>query len=671
MEMPETSHVPLPHRASRNDLAPLVRVHLPDAGRRRNKLASLFGVACSSILFLVSFSQGDAATASAAAVAGLRPQAATTASVRPRDYVVRLYYGNRDRLAELVNRYDVFEYANHEEGYVMARLRAPEFQELLTAGYRLELDEAQTADANRVLENALDQNAGIPSYPCYRTVEETYEALGQLASRHPGLATLVDIGDSWEKATPGGPPGYDLLVLVLSNQARPGPKPRFFLMAEHHARELTTAETALRFAEELATRYGSDPDVTWLLDYYEVHVLPMANPDGRKWAEQGEFWRKNTNPGNGCTDFPYFGTDLNRNCGYSWGGTGSSDDACQEIYRGPVEFSEPENQAIRAYVRSLFPDQRGPGASAPAPLDATGLFISLHSFARLVLYPWGSTDSPAPNQAGLQTLGAKFGFFNRYTVQASNRLYPTSGTADEWVYGELGVASYTFEMGTAFFEACANFENVIYPSNRLALHYAAKTCRQPYRDPAGPDVLQLAASPVTNLSGATLTLTALAEAGRFFGTDPALPGRPIAAARVSVDEPSWIEGVVTQPMVASDGLFNTSKESIQAVIDTTGWAPGRHTLFVEAQDVSGNWGVPTAVFAWIEPLHLQARVSPEGIVLAWPGVDGKRYSVLHAPDLHSPFVVLASGVPAVLPTTTYTDAANRDAARFYSVWMEP
>ncbi len=121
------------------------------------------------------------------------------------------------------------------------------------------------------------------------------------------------IRDSWDKVTSSGSAGYNLYLMILSNKSTAGPKPRFFLMAEVHAREYVTAETALRFAEHLLSGYGIDPDITWLLDYYEVHVLPMTNPDGRKQAETGILWRKNTDSDDGCSYSSYWGTDLNRN----------------------------------------------------------------------------------------------------------------------------------------------------------------------------------------------------------------------------------------------------------------------------------------------------------------------------------------------------------------------
>lgn len=581
--------------------------------------------------------------------------------------VVRLYYGDRARLNQLATQYDIFEFANHEAGYVEARLSPAEYDALAQSGYRLELDSELTAQANRPLAPVSPQAVGIPGYPCYRTVEETYATLVQIAATYANLATLVDLGDSWEKVTPGGASGYDLLGLVLSNKSRPGLKPRLFVVAEYHAREYTTAETALRFAEELVAGYGNNADITWLLDYYEIHILPLANPDGRKWAEQGQLWRKNTDNNDGCTTFPSYGTDLNRNLSFKWGYPGSSASACNETFRGPAPMSEPENVAIANYILTLFADQRGPNDTDAAPATTTGLVINLHSYSPLIIYPWGWTNTIVPNSTALRTLGGRFSYFSRYTVQQAIDLYAVSGELDDWVYGELGVPAYTFEMGTAFFQTCASFESTIYPSNRPALFYAAKACRQPYLDPAGPDVLQ---PTLASSAGPLLTLNAIAASGRAFGYSPLPPAANIAAARYTVENPSWTTGAVTYPMTALDGSFNSTNETVTAAIDTTGWSPGRHTIFVEARTGTTNWGVPTAVFVDIPSPALAASLQPGSLVLRWPSATNRFYTLLATPDLALPFTVLATNLPAQPPTNTYTDPV-RPGGRFYRLQLQP
>ncbi len=52
-------------------------------------------------------------------------------------------------------------------------------------------------------------------------------------------------------------------MMRLTNEATgTSGKPVFFLMANIHARELITPETALTFMQYLLEHYGVDPDVT-------------------------------------------------------------------------------------------------------------------------------------------------------------------------------------------------------------------------------------------------------------------------------------------------------------------------------------------------------------------------------------------------------------------------
>ncbi|CAG0999374.1 hypothetical protein GPROT1_03743, partial [Gammaproteobacteria bacterium] len=380
----------------------------------------------------------------------------------------------------------------------------------------------------------------------------------------------IDIGDSWDKLTPGGAAGYDLMVLKLTNQNRPGPKPVYFGMSSVHAREYAPAELNTRLAEYLINNYGTNPDVTWLLDYTEVHLLLQANPDGRKQAEGGYPWRKNTN-GDYCgVTSTSRGADLNRNWPFMWNSCAgcSSGVQCDLTYRGPAAASEPETQATVNYVRSIFTDYRPvDDLTTPVPVTATGMFFDLHSYSELVLWPWGFTSNTAPNATALQTLGRKLAYFNNYDPGQSVGLYPTDGTTDDTTYGELGIPAYTIEMGTSFFQDCASFESTIYPTNLNALVYALKATHRPYQRPAGPDVLSLAATPASAAAGALITLNASANDTRYSNVGGAEPTQAIAAARYSIDAPSWL-GATTYAMSANDGSYNATIEAITVQINT-------------------------------------------------------------------------------------------------------
>ncbi len=519
--------------------------------------------------------------------------------------VVRAHYADRALVQGLLAWTEPWA-VYHDRGYVVLGVDGAGFGRLLDAGFVVEVDEELTRKYCTAPERLPGQRAGIPGYPCYRTVEETYQAAQALVAAHPDLASLVDVGDSWDKTDPGGPAGYDLLVLKLTNAAVPGTptggepphgKPRLLLTAAIHAREYTTAELALRFAEGLVAGHGTDADSTWLLDEHEVHILLHANPDGRKHAEGGDSWRKNTNDGYCPSWVP--GADLNRNFSFKWGCCGGSSTwDCAEDYRGPSSSSEPETQAVEAYARAIFPDQRGPADGDAAPSDATGVYLDLHSYQGLVLWPWGWTSTDAPNAAAMQTLGRRLAHFNGYTPQQSTDLYVTDGTTDDFAYGELGVPGLCFELGTVdFFEPCSTFESSTLPDNLDALRYLAKVVRTPYLTPAGPTVTSIAqpAAGTTVEAGVPVQVEAVVDDRPFGGSGE--PTQSIAAAEVFVDQPPWREPAPAgEAMAAADGAFNAAFETVTAQVATGALAAGRHTLFVRGRDASGGWGPVSAAF---------------------------------------------------------------------------
>lgn len=514
-------------------------------------------------------------------------------------WVVRAYYADTRMLRDLATWQEPWE-VNREQRYVVLDVDASGYARLLATGFRVEIDAALTAQLRRPNVLLPGQVSGIPGYPCYRTVEETFATAADIVSAYPQLAEWVDVGDSWEKTSPGGNAGYDLMVLRLTNHATPGPKPKLFMMTSVHAREYTPAELGTRFAEYLVTSYGVDPDVTWLLDANEIHLLLQANPDGRKKAEAGLSWRKNTNENYCSPTSNYRGADLNRNFEFQWGCCGgSSSDGCSLVYRGPFAASEPETQAIQNYVRSQFPDQRDDDLGASAPVTATGIFLDIHSYGKLVLWPWGFTSAPPPNGAALRTLGRKFAYFNGYEPDQAVGLYPTDGTTDDFAYGELGLAAYTFELGTAFFQDCNTFENTIIPQNMPALLYAAKAARTPYMAPSGPDTLDVVAAPAAVTPGTPAQLSATVDDTRYNNTNGIEPMQPISAATFYIDVPPWDAAATAHAMDAADGAFDATSEAVTATLDTTGLDAGRHIVYVRGQDEAGNWGVVSAAFFYV------------------------------------------------------------------------
>lgn len=531
------------------------------------------------------------------------PRTPAPAPAQPEVTIARIYVADEAQVTALANAgLDLLETRGPD--YLVALLTRAEREAVTARGYRVVVDQQQTASLQ-----SYPQPAGPPGFACYRSVPAIEAFLTQVAADHPNLVELIDYGDSWEKVTPGGEPGHDLWVVKITNQAVPAPagqsKPRFFLMANIHARELTTPEVAMFFIQTLVDGHGVDPDITWIVDHHETWVVATANPDGRNMAERGLLWRKNTDNDDGCNDNLAWGVDLNRNHSFMWATTGASPYPCDQTYRGPAAASEPEVQALEDLMRSLFPDQRGPGLNDPAPLNTTGIMITVHSYGQYVLWPWGMSPLQAPNYAGLKAIGDKFATFNGYRSCQSGApgcLYATSGATDDWAYGELGIPAYTFELGTAFFESCALLPG-IWAENRPAFLYAAKIARRPYENGQGPDVRAPAITPAQVAAGAPATLRATVS-------DYANGGQNITLAEAYVDTPPWLGGAPRR-LDPADGSFNQPLERVIGEIDTTDLAIGRHLVLVRGRDVGGNWGPYTGVWLDVVEPDFAVAVSPD------------------------------------------------------------
>ncbi len=537
--------------------------------------------------------------------------------------VLRVYFRNnaeRDSLATELNAEEV----STKDGYITVWADNDLYASLLRRGLRVEIDQKTTYEANH--PNVLFGQHSSPTTfdGGYRSVEEMQTFLDQYVANYPTLSVKVDVGNSWCKDHPGSCTqpnannGYDLWALHITNQAIPGPKPVYWYETGIHSREIATPEISMRFIAWLLDNYATNADAHWLVDWHDIWVVPMLNPDGHHIVEAGGnnpfSQRKNANNTNGCTSYPpsssvQFGTDNNRNFPFLWGCcNGSSTAPCDQTYRGPSAGSDPETQAVVNKIRTLIPDQRGPNNTDPAPITTTGIYQSMHSNASLNLYPWGwtTTAPPSPNNTDLANLGAHMSAANAgppgntyQSCQPPNCLYAVDGDSEDWGYGELGIPSFTTEIeGSSFFPTYSTIDSTIWPRNQGALIYQAKVARMPYLTTRGPDANSVATSPMTVTQGTPSSLTGsmnYAWTGNLYAQN-------VADAEYYIDTPPWAGG---SPLPMS-GTYTSQTVAVSATIDTTGLAPGRHVIFVRGRgvnDYSGlhSWGEFTAAFLDVLP----------------------------------------------------------------------
>lgn len=453
-----------------------------------------------------------------------------------------------------------------------------------------------------IFDKLTNNSSGIPGFSCYATVEETFQQVDDLVAAHPEYTELVDIGDSWQKQNKGE--GYDLKVLKIGKKDLVNP-PILFIQSAMHARELATAALTLDFAKQLLNERESNPDINWILETQQIHILFQTNPDGRKIAETGVSQRKNVNE-NHCVESSV-GVDLNRNFSFGWGTVdgGSSGDACAATYRGDAPGSEPEVAAVENYVRSIFPDQRGPNVSDAAPENTQGLYLDIHSYSKLILWPWGGSYDAAPNAKGLESLGRKLAYFNNYTPMQSVGLYPTDGTSDNLAYGELGIAHITYELGTAFFQSCSHYNALIKPSNLKSLLYAAKVTKAPYQLSQGPDIEDVTLS---NSNG-KLVISATATDTRF-KNNSSWPMHNITKVRYAFNDLVTDENA--QLASFADGNADSISEQFAIEVSEAELINNKATVYIQAQDSEGYWGTITAHNIDINPPSVAGNINCSG-----------------------------------------------------------
>jgi len=229
--------------------------------------------------------------------------------------------------------------------------------------------------------------------------------------------------------------GRDLVSVVIHGGPSPDTAPKVLFTGGQHAREWISPATVMYIMTQLLTRYGTDTQVTNLLNRVAVAIVPVVNPDGYQFSwTNNRMWRKNRRANTGGS----FGVDLNRNWDTHWCGTGSSRNPASDTYCGTAPFSEPETKSVSEWAKSLG--------------RVLG-YIDWHSYGQLILRPFGWTSTPPPNNNALVTLGARMRSAIQsvhgklYSNEGSWELYFTTGSSDDWCYEKMNVTlSYTIEL---------------------------------------------------------------------------------------------------------------------------------------------------------------------------------------------------------------------------------
>lgn len=172
--------------------------------------------------------------------------------------------------------------------------------------------------------------------------------------------------------------------ITISHISKPN-NPVIFIDAGIHAREWHSRSMALYLLYKLVEEASLGKE--GLLYKVSFVIVPGANPDGYEYSRKGDkMWRKNRRPlKGGCV-----GVDGNRNYDAKWEQGDLETYPCNEVYRGPKPFSEPETKIIRDIMLRLG--------------ELCKMYISLHTFGNTILYPYGYANYKHPREAQLHKI---------------------------------------------------------------------------------------------------------------------------------------------------------------------------------------------------------------------------------------------------------------------------
>ena len=237
----------------------------------------------------------------------------------------------------------------------------------------------------------------------YHSYDQIIALMDSLATAFPDICQKTIFGLT--------PQGRELACLKISdNVAIDENEPEILFDGGIHGDEIGGPENLIRFARALCTDYGTDPEITGLVNSREITIYPMVNPDGR-----ANMSRYNSNF-----------VDCNRDWGYMWNGEGNS----------PEAFCQPETRTIRNCLYN----------------HRFVIHITYHSGEEVVLYPWCYRPAHAPDYPALVGLASIYSASSGYTnlqYRQSYADYPTNGETIDYSFGADGTDALTMEISNS------------------------------------------------------------------------------------------------------------------------------------------------------------------------------------------------------------------------------
>ncbi|MBK7213819.1 MAG: hypothetical protein IPH88_11100 [Bacteroidales bacterium] len=276
----------------------------------------------------------------------------------------------------------------------LAYVTPSELEALKNAGLTYEITKADL--------NSWSKSFGAALVPVgYYTFGQIKNIADSLATNFPTICKKVVFGYNAQF--------QELAALKISDNADSDEaEPEIMFDGGIHGDEVGGSQNVIQFARDLCLAYGTDPDITGLIDNREIWLYYCVNPWGR----------------DNMTRYNSASVDINRDNGFMWGSEGGS----------PGPFSQLETKALRnCQYQNQFV-----------------AYTNYHSGAETISYPWSYRLSPAPDEPSIDHLAQIYSAASGYPSlpygQGSIIMYLIQGSTKDFNYGSLGSVAWSIEI---------------------------------------------------------------------------------------------------------------------------------------------------------------------------------------------------------------------------------
>jgi hypothetical protein len=273
--------------------------------------------------------------------------------------------------------------------------------------------------ANMVAETLAARDASRGVYHNYAAITTD---LAAWHAAYPAITDLISIGQSVQSR--------ELWALkITDNPSVEEGEAEVVWLGGHHGDETIGVEVPYYVAKHLLENYGTDPQVTWLVNNREFWVIPMLNPDGYTAGSR----------------YNASGEDLNR------------DYLCPDNSNAASAFTSPETQALRDFYEGMN----------------AGISHQFHAGAVYVNYLWDYSYDPTPDEPMIITLSNGYGSRSGLPVTNGADWYVAIGTCQDWCYQARGEVATTIEVSTSKNPPASSIDGIV-NANRPAMLYQAR-----------------------------------------------------------------------------------------------------------------------------------------------------------------------------------------------------